>query len=681
MMAAHGTLILDLAVVTTVGAVTAILARRLGQPSILGYLVAGLIVGPYIQIPLFADPSRMSALAELGVVLVMFAIGLEFRIRRLVDILPVSGLTAIVQIAALSWAGYSVGSALGWSSAASVSLGATLAISSTMVVSAVFRTRPVDPDIRSHVFGVLVVQDVVAIVLIAVVTALAAGETLGMQSVLRLVGNLSAVVVGMLVFGLVLLPPLVRFTIRRFDSEVLVVLIVGAAFGFATIADLFGFSVALGGFIAGMAVAESGRAEHVEKVIEPLRSLFAAIFFVSIGMSVDPRMAWQNMGLALTLSAVVIVGQFLSITITSMLTGSSLRRSVNSGLALGQIGELSFILATIAIGGNVLPEETLPALVTVATITAFTTPLLLGRAQWVIDTFDRLIPDRAQQVLAAYQSFIRRGDSSGEEHPLRRSGIAVLLDWTALLLIIVARHALQSSLGEEHTVALNAGAVLLAAPFVVGLVRSGRRIVTGARGITRGDTGVTPQAKAVEAVALLATVLVIGVPTLALMQPIVAGPWVQASLLGALIVVLVVLGLRFGKVRLGYTSEVAQLALKLADHVSADAEEEEPEGELALTSGPLSGLDYRSVRVASTAPADGATLTELNLRCRTGATVIAICRGETTIPLPTGHERLQAGDLVAVSGSPDAIERAQIVFSGSDVGQPRALPAPLQPSA
>lgn len=670
-MDAHGTLIVDLAVVTVVGAVTALLARRLGQPSILGYLVAGLIVGPYIPIPVFADPSRMAALAEVGVVLVMFAIGLEFRIRRLADILPVSGMAAIVQIAVLAWAGHSVGSALGWSSAASVSLGATLAISSTMVVNSVFRARPVDPDIRAHVFGVLVVQDVVAIILIAVVTTLAAGETLGLQSVVRLVGELAAVVVGMLVVGLVVLPPLVRLTIRRFDSEVLVVLIVGAAFGFATVADLFGFSVALGAFIAGMAVAESRRAEHVEKSIEPLRSLFAAIFFVSIGMTVDPRMAWQSMGLAAALAAVVIAGQFFSITITSMLTGSSLRHSVISGLALGQIGELSFILATIAIGGGVLPAETLPALVTVATITAFTTPLLLGRAQWVIDTIDRLIPDRVQEVLDVYQSFMQRGLSASGERPLRRSVIAVLLDWTALLLILVARAALQRTIASDYAVAVNAAAAVVAVPFVIGLVRSGRSIVAGARGLTRGDTGGTSRTKAAEAMALLAAVLSIGVPTVAavaMMPPLVSGPWIQALLLGALIVAFVLVGLRFGEVRPDYTSEVAHLALRLADHMSIDADEDEHRHPRSLTAGPLSGLDYQSFPVASSTPADGATLAELNLRCQTGATVVAISRGDTTIPLPTGRERLRAGDLVAVSGSQEAIERAHAALAGHETG-------------
>ncbi|MGK0360452.1 MAG: CPA2 family monovalent cation:H+ antiporter-2, partial [Bradymonadia bacterium] len=371
----HTGLITDLAIVTMVAAVTGMLSRRIGQPSILGYLFAGLIVGPYIPIPLFADPARMNELAEVGVVLVMFAVGLEFRVKRLLEILPVSGLTAAAQIGALAWAGYTVGSVMGWSTTASICLGAMVSISSTMVVSSVLRVKPVDEDVRGHVFGILVVQDVAAIVLMAVVTAIAQGESVGLRSLGLLVGQLAGVVVAMLVLGLLILPRLVRFAVV--DTEVLVVLVVGAAFGLAMVADLFGYSVALGAFISGMAVAESGRGHEVEQAIAPLRGLFSAIFFVSIGMSVDPIVAWGTLPLALTLSAVVIGMQFFSVTITTVLTGSALRRGIYSGLALGQIGELSFILATIAIAGGVVPKETLPALVTVATITAFTTPLLL----------------------------------------------------------------------------------------------------------------------------------------------------------------------------------------------------------------------------------------------------------------------------------------------------------------
>jgi len=663
-------LLADLAVVTVVAGVTGMLTRRMGQPSILGYLLAGLIVGPYIPIPVFADPHRMEELAEVGVVLVMFSVGLEFRLGRLIEILPISGLTAVVQIAALSWAGFTVGSFLGWSTAASVSLGAMLAISSTMVVSSVLRTNPVDPDIRSHVFGILVIQDVAAIVLMAVVTALAAGESVGVRSLGLLIGQLAGLIIVMLVGALFILPRLVRFALAQDDNEALVVLVVGAAFGLALAADLFGYSVALGAFVAGMAVSESGRGHDVEEAIEPLRTLFSAIFFVSIGMAVDPVVAWGSLGLASVLCVVVVVMQFFSVVIGTVLTGSSLRRGIYSGLALGQIGELSFILATIAIAGGVVPSETMSALVTVATVTAFTTPLLLRRGLKILDFIDHHLPDRAQQVLAAYQAFIRGVRAPGRAGPLKRPATAVLLDWTALLILFVVRQTVLPRVDATLAIAVNVGIVVLAALFVMGLLRSGWKLFAGIRSLARESAGATPRAKAVETTALLAVVLGVGLPTVVLMRPIAEGPWVEGVVGGALLVVLVVLGLRLGRVKGDYTSGVAQIALDIAGHLRSD--QSDAASTPAMTSmvasmelGPLAGLDYQAIEVRPGGPADGRTLAELDLRCLTGATVVAICRGEDATTLPTGHEMLRGEDVLAVSGSDAAIARARAMLDAT----------------
>lgn len=658
----HTGLITDLAIVTMVAAVTGMFSRRIGQPSILGYLFAGLIVGPYIPIPLFADPARMNELAEVGVVLVMFAVGLEFRVKRLLEILPVSGLTAAAQIGALAWAGYTVGSVMGWSTTASICLGAMVSISSTMVVSSVLRVKPVDADVRGHVFGILVVQDVVAIVLMAVVTAIAQGESVGLRSLGLLVGQLAGVVVAMLVLGLLILPRLVRFAVV--DTEVLVVLVVGAAFGLAMVADLFGYSVALGAFISGMAVAESGRGHEVEQAIAPLRGLFSAIFFVSIGMSVDPVVAWGSLPLALTLSAVVIGMQFFSVTITTVLTGSALRRGIYSGLALGQIGELSFILATIAIAGGVVPKETLPALVTVATITAFTTPLLLGRAQSLVEFLDHRLPDRVQQVLAAYQAFVRRARLRGDASLFRRPALGVVLDWSALVILFVVHSTIARRVKGDLESAVDVGAIVLAAPFVIGLLRSGQRLARGVRTLARKESGPTARAKAVEAVAMLALVLGIGLPTLALIQPMVRGHWVEAVLLGLLLVALVVLGWRLGRVKGELTSGVARIAQDIAERLG-DPDEEglSADADAETAPGPLAGLDYH--RVVVRVPAiDGKTLTELDLRCQTGATVVAIERAGAVIVLPTGHDVLLLNDVLAVSGSAAAITRTSAALTG-----------------
>lgn len=656
----HHSLIGDLAIVLVVAAATGLITRRLGQPSVLGYLFAGLIVGPYIPIPLFADPHRMEELAEVGVVLVMLAVGLEFRVQRLLQILPLSGLTAAVQIAALGWAGFTVGSVLGWTTPASITLGSCLAISSTMVVSAVLRTQPVDPDVRSHVFGVLVVQDVVAIVLIAVVTAMAAGQSLGPTSLALLVAQLSAVVVGMLVTGLLVLPRLVRWVLGALDAEALVVLVSAAGFGFALAAESFGYSVALGAFLAGMAIAESGRGHEVEKAMEPLRALLSALFFVSIGMAVDPRVAWSSLPLAALLSVVVIGMQFVSVTGASLLSGISLRRAVFSGLALGQIGELSFILATIAIGGGLVPAETLPALVTVATVTAFTTPFLLKRAEGLVALIDHALPDRANDLLAAYQAFVRRARTSGEGPSLRGPVFAVSLDWVALVILLAVELEVRPRLAEDLHAMVQLTTLLVALPFVVGLWRSGRRLARGVQDVVRGGSTPAVVAPVLEGLALVAVVLAVGAPTVAVLRPLVGRSLVELALVAVLAVSVVVLVRRVGRAS-EYTSGVARLAAELARH-TAEEDPEHPAPEPVV--GPLAGLDYVPVALSAEAPAAGRTLAELNVRVKTGATVVAILRpGQTTV-LPTGHERLAGGDTLAVSGSKAAVARAVSLLQG-----------------
>ncbi len=670
----HATLFTDLAIVLVVAAITGLVSRRLGQPSVLGYLLAGLIVGPYIPIPLFADPHRMEELAELGVILVMFAVGLEFRIRRLLTILPTSGVTAFVQIGTLALAGYSVGALMGWSTAACITLGSTLAISSTMVVSAVLDTHPVDEDVRSSVFGVLVVQDVVAIVLIALVTALAAGQALAATDLVGMIAQLTAFVLGLLVVGVLVIPRLVHRAVEQKGSEAVVVLAVGTAFGFALAAHALGYSVALGAFIAGIVVAESGRGTQVEHAVEPLRALFAALFFVSIGMAVDPRVALTTLPLAVVLGIVVIIGQLVSVTVASLLSGSSLRRSVYSGLALGQIGELSFILATIAVGGGVAPAELLPALVTVATVTAFTTPTLLQRADDIVTRVDQWLPPPLHRMLVAYQAFVRRIRTPGDGPSIARPAIAVVLDWVGLTVLLVVHHTLVSRYALR--IVLDAAALILAAPLLYGLVRSGLKLWRAIRTLAREDDRTPrPVALAVETLAICASVLAVLIPTVAVLRPVMLGTWLQLGVGGSLVIGAAWVAHRLGRLDADYTSGVAQLALGVSRVIDSE------DATSATEADALSGLDYVEVPIGTDAAAVGRSLADLNLRCRTGATVVAIQRGDSRILLPTGQQTLDEHDILAVSGSDDAIDRTRALFAFgvSEPTDPAPSPAPANP--
>lgn len=484
------TFVADLATVLLVASCTGLLFRRLGQPSVLGYLLAGLIVGPYIPIPIFADPERIHALSELGVVLVMFVVGLELRLERLLRVLPTAGPTTLVEVTVLLGTGFGVGRALGWDTKAAVFLGASIAISSTMLVSKVFEDRDVGRDVHEHVMSMLVIQDVLAIVLAAVLTAVAAGEGLSAGAIGSVVGKLALVLSAILVVGLLVVPRLIRFVRRLKSAELLVVVCMAVCFGLAFVAEAAGYSVALGAFFAGTLVAESGEGEAVEHLASPLRDTFAAIFFVAIGMTVDPRVALTHLGTSLLVFVAVVVAQFVAVTIAGILSGNGPRLSVTAGLSLGQVGEFGFILSAIGIGAGLAPPELGPIVVTVAVLTAFSTPLAVRSAEHVVRALDHALPDELQNVSSLYEQWFeafRDKRDPERRSPSARAAWIAAFDGIAATALVVASAMFRApleALARQHLgveAPLDRAAVLGATVLVVlvpafGFIRAARSL-------------------------------------------------------------------------------------------------------------------------------------------------------------------------------------------------------------
>lgn len=663
----------DVAVVLVVAAVTAMLARAARQPSVLGYLFAGLVVGPYIPIPIFADAHRVESLAEFGVVLVMFAVGLEFRVAKLREVLPTSGLIALLQVGFLFWCGMSLGNALGWTTVESTFLGASICISSTMVVSKVFAERPVSADVRSTVLGILVIQDLLAIVLIAAMTAVAAGGGLTPGELAVTLGKLAAVLLGLFAFGLFIVPRLVRAIIKTNSSELLVVVSVALCFGMAELAAALGYSVALGAFLSGMLVAESGRAHKVEHLVAPLRDVFAAIFFVSIGMTVDPRLAWQHLPVALVVFSVVIVGQFVSVSIAGILSGNGLRRSMTAGLSLGQIGEFAFILAAIGIGANVVRPNLQPILVTVAVLTAFTTPLSLDLAPRLVKFADRHLPRRLRRLISLYEGWIdgfrERSRTASPMPRLMRASRTLLLDAIAFIAVvgITARWhepgatLLMDSFGLRADLARTAvvgGALALLLPLVLSAVRNAVALSSQLADEVLPTSELDPlvarvSQRTLRVVLMLGITLGIGVPTVAVLRPVVGG--VSASVILGVIVLAIFLYLyrSANALDLEFESGAEKLAALLGRQVGDSATAELRDASL------LPGLDHaRSLLLGPHADAVGKTLGQVNLRVLTGATVVAIHRHDRGAVLPLGDEMLTNGDRLALVGTDEAVSLA-----------------------
>lgn len=674
-----GSLVFDLALVLGVAALTSPVARWLGQPTILGYLVAGLVVGPYIPIPLFADHTRVESLAELGVVLVMFAVGLELRITKLLKVLPTAGLTGALQVGFLLWCGVTLGGVLGWSNVESVFLGAGIAISSTMVVSRALGSG-VDASIREHVLGVLVVQDVLAIVLIAAMTGVATGGVVAPEELARDLLALGGVLLAMIVGGLVVVPRLVRGVAGLGSDEVLIVVGVGACFVLAAIAAGLGYSVALGAFVSGVLVAESGQGERVEHLVAPMRDVFAGIFFVAIGMTVDPRDAWETLPLALGLSTLVIVAQLLVVSASGLVSGLGLRRSVTAGLALGQIGEFAFILAAIGISAGVVRSELQPLLVTVAVLTAFTTPLAIRAAPRVTGFIDRAMPGALRRLLALHEQWFEelrtRAARRADPGPVRRGLRALAVDAVLVLAIAASTAAWMDSavpalrlwLGIEQGTARVlwlGGALLVMLPVLVFAVRSASAI---AGAVTQGSDEGGPQkarSRALRTLLLIGLTALVGFPAATLIDAVTSDARAIAFVL-ILLAILIVVALRSAReVDANVRSAAGTIAEAL---VSQQAPAPTP---TPTDFGPIDRFEMRAGAAAC-----GRTLAELDLRARTGATVVAIAREGGAAVLPNGREQLQVGHVLALAGTPQAIAAAkEILLGGAILASKEEAPA------
>lgn len=680
MQAAETThLVRDLAVVLGVAGVTGVISRRLRQPSILGYLLAGLLIGPHLGLPLFVDAARVTSLSELGVVLVMFAVGLELRVGALVRVLPTAGLTAMVQIGAMLWAGHTLGLAFGWSATEALFLGASIAISSTMVVSRVLADRPIHKDSNSLVFGVLVLQDVAAIALIAVMTAVGKGATVAPAELVAVVGRLGAVLALMVLAGMLLVPRAARAVVGMGSAETVVVASAGLCLSAAVLADALGYSVALGAFVAGTVVAESGKGPEVEHAISAVRDLFAAVFFVSVGMTVDPSLVLTHLPLSLAVLAVVVLGQFLSVTGGAVLAGNGLRRSVVAATALGQIGEFAFILAGIGVVHGVVGPALQPVLVTVAVLSTFTTARMLAASDRIAHRVDAVLPARLHRLLAFIAVWHERLRDlpDATRTPMLRALRAIALDALGVVAVVASWRmfgdVLSGWIGPRLPSAwppIATGPVLvlvLSVPFLISAVATTRRLSRLVTDRLLGDE--VPAGRPLHDLLadLVAMVVLagVGLPLAAVVRPLVGVPVVLPVVTLALLTGTWLVWRATARSEGDLKSNTERL---LAAVVRQGAEEAPDLALFAQLAPGIAHLDC--LTLPADAPACGQTLGDLDLRARSGASILAVLRAGEVLSTPGGGLRLLADDILALAGTADAEQRARaLLLTG-------ALPAP-----
>jgi CPA2 family monovalent cation:H+ antiporter-2 len=671
----------DLAVVMIVAAVVTVLFRVLKQPVILGYIIAGLIIGPHTPPYAFIhDEATIGTLSELGVILLMFSLGLEFSISKLKSVGTSALIAAVTENLLLFWLGYEIGHFFGWSVMDRVFMGAMLSMSSTTVIIKVLADLGMMKERFAQIcFGILILEDIFGIAMIVLLSGIAMTGTFTFVEVGVTLGKLGLFIVTALVAGLLLVPRLISGVSKFRSNEMLGITVLGLCFGVSLLALKLGYSVALGAFVIGAVIAETREIHRIEKLVEPVRDMFSAIFFVSIGLLIDPMMLVEYWKPIAVITTAVVVGKILTGFFGTFAGGNDGRTSLKVGMSLAQIGEFSFIIASLGLSLKVTSDFLYPVAVAVSAITTFFTPYFIKGSDRATDFFRGKAPQSLARILGLYTAWAGR---LGAENPgsryrrlMWRFRWQIVLD-AALIAVVFLFAAyiganppgwLASSGIDE--VWLNAALWLTAAivslPMFIASARNlhAAGLLFADHRVSERDAGAATQAirTVVAAAVPAAGSVTLGVFVLLLSSTILP----PLNVMLVLVAVIVFLAWRMWKT---FVRVYASAQIAIADTLAAQPESETEEAGPSRH-GMLEESNVETVEVGSGCIAAGKLIRELELRARTGASIVCIERSGSRTINPGPDEEIQEGDKLLLLGAGEQLHSAREYLSSATASQ------------
>lgn len=641
-------LISDLAFILLLGAVVTVLFKWLKQPVVLGYIVAGFLASPHFEyLPSVTTESNIEFWAQIGIIVLLFSLGLEFSFKKLLNVGGSAVVTAMIIVTGMMTVGYGIGRFLDFSDMNSLFLGGMLSMSSTTIIIKAFTDLGLrQKKFASLVFAVLIVEDLFAVLMMVILSSIAINNSVEGSEMLLSVGKLAFFLVIWFLVGVYVLPTLLN-AIRNFlNSETLLVIALGLCFGMAVFSVYCGFSLALGAFVMGSILAGISHAERIEKVVTPVKDLFGAVFFISVGMMVEPVVITEYLYPILILSGVVIVGMIVFGTFGMLVTGQSLRVAIESGFSLTQIGEFAFIIASLGMSLGVLDPTIYPIVVAVSVITTFTTPYFIRLSDPFCDMVERVLPKRLHFLIDRYAT---SASSESETSAL----------WKSVLQRYVWRILLYSSV----LIAINLMSHRFLLPWMVGLFPNWGRLLASAVTIVVMLPFLwalaMPASKKIERKRLVAANAHFDVPlivlslfrlvlslgftiyTLTTIHSVLAG-----SIAGVVIFVVIILAFS-GKIK----RKMQSIETKFLDNLN--------ERELrrnGKNNNLVSDLHLAYIEVGYDCPFVGDRLRNSELRKNFGVNIASIQRGSKFIAIPTGDTRIFPGDVLGVIGTDDQIQ-------------------------
>ena len=687
-MSEEANLVKDLALILISAGVFTIISRALKQPLILGYIVAGFLVGPHMGLfPTVSSTAEVKEWSDIGIIFLLFALGLEFSFKKLIKVGSSALITAMTQCVGMFILGFLVGEAIGWSNMESIFLGGMLSMSSTTIIIKAYddlgyKDRPFVP----LVFGALVFEDLIAVVLMVLLSTMAVSNKFAGGEMIMGLGKLVFFLILWFLVGIYMIPTLLKKAQKFLNDEILLLVSLGLCFVMVTLASLAGFSEALGAFVMGSILAETLESEHIMHLTKGIKDLFGAIFFVSVGMMVDPNVIAEHWGTILVLTITVMLGILFCSTSGAILAGQGLDNAVHAGFSLAQLGEFSFIIAGLGVSLGVMRDFIYPVIITVSVITTFTTPYMIKAGTPAYQYLIKKLPEQFLQKINSFSAQEKETSAAAQNEwkkLIKELALRVLLYGVILIAIDLGSHIfldkfLNSRLDSLTPFARNVISVVITlvvmSPFLVGIAISGNDINRSSiKLIKTRQSNVWP----VISLALLRILIAMG-----FVVSVIASHFNLAFWTILLIIVSGVIFFFIGR------RSISKFTI-VEDRFMANLNEKEQQ-ERKMTPVTSSVSDKMSrynvktemITISADSIYAGKMLRDLPFRHKSGVNIVKILRGSRSIMIPRGEEMIFPFDKLLAVGTREQLvefrkDMTDSVYSpdGTDAGNlaPRAF--------
>lgn len=654
-------LVADLALILISAGIITVIFRWLKQPLILGYLVAGFLVGPHFG--LFPDVTSVHTVdqwAEIGIIFLLFSLGLEFSFKKLLKVGSSALITAMTIFIGMLVVGMTVGKAMGWTTMESIFLGGMISMSSTTIIIKSFEDLGLKKKpFANIVFGTLIIEDLLAILLMVLLSTLAVSKHFSGEEMVGSILKLIFFMVLWFTVGIFLIPIAMRKAKSFLNDETLLVLAIGLCFGMVIFANAVGFSSALGAFVMGSILAETLQGEKIEKMIENIKNLFGAIFFVSVGMMVDPQIIVQYWKPVLLLTLIVTFGQPFLATLGVLISGRPLKTSIRAGMSLSQIGEFAFILASLGASLGVMREFIYPVMVAVSVITTFITPYFMKLSAPFSEWLEDHIPPKVMTFLNQYSASSQRVSNKSEWNKLLQVVIVRIVMYTILAIAInIGVYKLVYPLLLDNVTHLSELTVkwistiltiLCMFPFLYGLAINRGKVSATFEKLwydKRSNRGI------LVAIILFRVFLSIALCVSVFFNYFPFSYWVLFA--GVIAFVLFILISRSDIVRFEKMENLFLSNLNEKDNLER---KKRPITTSLKDKMPGYNINIDKIVVSPNAPFIGQSLMEIPFHQEFGVNIVKIIRGNQIITLPSSQERIYPTDILYAIGTEEQITR------------------------